>query len=215
MSQRTFLYQLQTIDREIDLINDRISAIDHTISGDKEIIRAKQTVEIAQKLFNTSKTGLVEIENQVSKHRKKIEQSETRLYSGNVTNPKELQDLQAEIKSIKNRIAALEDEQLEAMMELESSEAELNLAKKTQEEIIKNKEQNNSDLLIEKKDLEIDLEQYLKQRTTTTSLISPHLLEKYMKLRINRNKVAVALLEDNSCSACGNNLTSADGSHRR
>ena len=53
--------------------------------------------------------------------RKRIS-GEKRLYSGTVTNTKELQDLQDEGVALKRRIVALEDRQLEAMIAQEDAE---------------------------------------------------------------------------------------------
>ena len=60
--------------------------------------------------------------NNVNKQKVKIEQSEASLYSGNVTNPKELQDLQNEAAALKRYLVTLEDRQLEAMLEVETAE---------------------------------------------------------------------------------------------
>jgi predicted nucleic acid-binding Zn-ribbon protein len=154
--------------------------------------------------------SLEKIEDEVSRNKTKIKQSEDKLYSGVVKNPKELQDLQTEIKSIKNRITDLEDEQLEIMLVLEEIEAEVKQKDLSYQQLVEEKTKNNASLLQEKKDLEIDLQKQLTQKAPAINQISEDVLAKYEHLRKIRSGVAVAILDDNTCSACGTSLTSSD-----
>ena len=54
----------------------------------------------------------------------KIAAANERMYSGAVTNPKELQDLQHETQSLRKRQEALEEQQFEALMAAEAAETE-------------------------------------------------------------------------------------------
>ncbi|MAT44540.1 MAG: hypothetical protein CL609_19575 [Anaerolineaceae bacterium] len=154
--------------------------------------------------------SLEKIEEEVSRNKSKIKQSEDKLYSGVVKNPKELQDLQTEIKSIKNRISDLEDEQLEIMLVLEDIDSEVKQKNYYHQQLIEEKTKNNISLLQEKKELEIDLQKQLTQREPAINQISEDVLAKYNHLRKIRSGVAVAILDENTCSACGTSLTSAD-----
>jgi predicted nucleic acid-binding Zn-ribbon protein len=210
MSQITFLYQLQTIDSEIDRINKRIDAINTIISSDQEVIKSLASLEGSKKKQSLQLKSLEKIEDEVSRNKTKIKQSEDKLYSGVVKNPKELQDLQTEIKSIKNRITDLEDEQLEIMLVLEEIEAEVKQKDLSYQQLVEEKTKNNASLLQEKKDLEIDLQKQLTQKAPAINQISEDVLAKYEHLRKIRSGVAVAILDDNTCSACGTSLTSSD-----
>ncbi len=210
MSQITFLYQLQTIDSEIDRIKKRIDAINTLLVADQDIRAAFAAVETSQNKHTSQMKALEKIEVEVGKNNSKIKQSETKLYSGTVKNPKELQDLQTEIKSIKNRIADLEDEQLEIMLVLEELEGDLNIKTATHSQLVAEKTKIDTLLQSEKKELEIDLQKQQTQRQPALNQISSNVLQKYDHLRKIRSGVAVSRLEDNTCSACGTSLTSAD-----
>ena len=63
------------------------------------------------------------VEEEVREQQIKIEQNQSRLYSGKVTNPKELQDLQAEAEAFKRQLSLHENRQLEKMMALEERQS--------------------------------------------------------------------------------------------
>ena len=210
MSQITFLYQLQNIDSEIDRIKKRIDAINTIISSDQEIKNSLSALEGSKKKHALQMKAMEKIETEISKNKTKINQSEDKLYSGIVKNPKELQSLQTEIKSIKNRISDLEDQQLEIMLVLEELELEINQKNTEHNQLVEEKTKINAALLFEKKELEIDLQKQLTQRAPALNQISSEVLQKYNHLRKIRSGVAVAILDDNTCSACGTSLTSAD-----
>ncbi len=210
MSQITFLYQLQNIDSEIDRIKKRIDAINTIISSDQEVKNSLSSLDVSKKKQNLQMNSLEKIEIDVSRNKTKIKQSEDKLYSGIVKNPKELQDLQTEIKSVKNRISDLEDEQLEIMLVLEEFEAEVKQKNASHKQLIEEKSKKNAALLDEKKVLETELQKQLTQRAPALNQIASDVLQKYDHLRKIRSGVAVAILEENTCSACGTSLTSAD-----
>ena len=68
-------------------------------------------------------------EAEVEKQRIKIEQTEASLYGGHVHNPKELQDLQKDVASLKRHLETLEERQLEAMLVVETIRKRLHNAK--------------------------------------------------------------------------------------
>lgn len=210
MSQRNYLYQLQRIDSEIDRIKKRINQINDTINNDQDVLTAKKKLESSNAIYERAKKSLNEVECEVKKNRDKINQSESRLYSGNVKNPKELQDIQTEIQSIKNRIADLENTQLEAMMELEDAEAIQTQSDKRLSSLLNAKESENRTLLDEKSKLEEKLEQQNNLRSPLLPMIESEYLDKYNKLRKTKNGLAVATIDAESCcSACGSSLTSS------
>ncbi len=72
--------------------------------------------------------------------------TEKRLYSGNVTNPKELADLQQKIEALGRRNAVLEDEILEAMIMIEDAQEEKDAARRQLAEVLSAWEKGQSSL---------------------------------------------------------------------
>ncbi len=120
MADSTFhLYQLQKLDIGITNLIHQISVIKSKIN-DRSFL---QSVEME---LNQATNNLIEeqlesdaIEAKLSTKRIKLAQSESSLYSGKIQNPKELQDLQVEITSLKKAISILEDSQIECWEKIE------------------------------------------------------------------------------------------------
>ncbi len=131
MNQAFHLYRLQQVDIQIDQLEASLAEINRMLSGDEAIRQATQSVEKTEKALHQREQSLKETEFAVHEQQIKIGQSEASLYSGRIHNPKELQDIQKEIASLKKHLAVLEDQQLEAMLALEEAEAADKMARST------------------------------------------------------------------------------------
>jgi len=118
MSQAFNLYRLQKIDTQIDQINNRLAEINHILAADENLHKAEELSQNTKNQLFKMQQNLKQKEDEVQAHRIKIETNESSLYGGKVRNPKELQDLQMEIASLKKRLTILEDEQLDIMLPL-------------------------------------------------------------------------------------------------
>lgn len=209
MSQISNLYRLQQIDSQIDIASARLLSIETILFDDDTIQSAKVAIEEnGEKLKSLAKL-LRESENKTSDIRIKIEFSETALYAGKIHNPKELQELQLEIASLKKLLASTEDKQLELMMEVESAEEKLMWANEGLLEAEKIKSERNAELIGEKTKLVNQLERLDSERKATLPTIPTADLGLYDQLRKSRNGVAVVIINTRACNACGTMLTAA------
>jgi hypothetical protein len=209
MSLSLGLYRLQQVDLQIDQITARLDAIRQTLENDAEIRQARENFETARQEKFQKEHALREAETATREQRLKIEQTEARLYSGLVKNPKELQDLQSETAALKRHLATLEERELEAMIAAEEAEEHFQHATKLLEEIKLYRNEQLQQLLDEQSALEKKLAQLNAERTATCSALTGGLLSTYEGLRQQRHGVAVAQVSDNSCAACGTTLTAA------
>lgn len=210
MSQSFHLFQLQKIDSQLDQIDQRLKSIQQELDNDDRLENARQIVAAANEKFYLAQKELKRIELEVESKQVKLEQSESTLYSGVVKMPKELQDLQNEVNSIKKNIAALEDRQLEAMVLVEEQQSEYKNAQSNQTSIQALVTQDQSGLLGEKNKLESDRERLMVERSAVVPQIHPEKLEHYNGLRQKKRGIAVAAVVDSSCTACGSTLTPAE-----
>jgi predicted nucleic acid-binding Zn-ribbon protein len=135
--------------------------------------------------------------------------TEKSLYSGKIQNPKELQELQNEIASLKRLMAGLEDKQLEVMLEVEESETRLMWANEELHEVQKKQIEQNAGLNAEKTKLLSDIVRLEAERNAALPTISDTDIGLYEQLRKSRNGVAVVKISSKACSACGTTLTAA------
>ena len=147
MNQAFHLARLQKIDSQIDQYSTRLKEIERLLSENTSVQEAERAIKEAEVAVKKTGQQLRKAEDGVNAQRIKIETNETALYAGKIRNPKELQDLQNDIASLKRYLVILEDQQLEAMMASEEAEAShqqksANLAKVTGEFVSKSAELN-------------------------------------------------------------------------
>jgi predicted nucleic acid-binding Zn-ribbon protein len=136
----------------------------------------------------------------------KIAQSEAKLYGGKLHNPKELQDIEKEIVSLKKHLDVLVDQQLEAMMAVEDCETADASARETLIGARASFMEKSAGLL-GKKDSHLHiLERLNSERSAALSLVDPTALQTYNNLRRRKSGVAVTTITDGSCSVCGGEI---------
>lgn len=210
MSEALNLFRLQELDTQIDRIEARLEEIEQLLSDDQRMRRAEKDFKKAEAVAKRNRIELNQIEDKVEAQRIKRRKTQSSLYSGNIKNPKELQDLQMESEALKRYIAELEDEQLEAMIDNEEAEE----ARKQVEQNLKQAKGTDAEekaaLRGEKTKLQEGLERLLREKEAVLQSISPEALNLYQKLRETKRGIAVASVSDGGCSVCGQALTPGD-----
>lgn len=209
MSLSFHLYQLQKIDSQIDQGTARIREIQAKIEADQRVAEAQAITDETQTNLKAAQSHVSRIENDAAAKRMKLEQSEASLYGGKVKIPKELQDLQHEVTSLKKVIAALEDQQLDAMINMEEAQTKLEAAKKNLSHVQAAVTGDHAVLRGENSMLNVIKDKLLVERSAVVQQIDSGTLAEYDRLRKTKRGVAVAAINDDSCSACGTQLTAA------
>jgi uncharacterized protein len=207
MSAALGLYRLQQVDSQIDQIRARLKAIQQTLENDVALQAANENLTSADGKHKDAERVLKLCESEVEKQRAKIQQTEASLYGGKVHNPKELQDLQKDILSLKRYMETLEERQLEAMLAAEDTEKNLQIAETDLERLQSNLKEQNSDLTREGEALRKDLERLDSERQAVVTDIATQALNVYDQLRKQKRGIAITTIADNSCEACGTTIT--------
>ena len=209
MSASLGLYRLQLVDSRMDEIRARLEKIRQTLENDVELRRAKKQDSETEATLKLAQHTLKESETEVGKQKLKIEQSESNLYSGNVKNPKELQDLQNEVAALKRHLVTLEDRQLEAMLEEETAEQAKQAALEKLNQVEARLAEQYQTLTAEQADLNKDFERLEAERQAALAPLDASLLAVYDQLRQRKRGLAIAAVNDGACAACGTILTPA------
>jgi len=209
MNQTLSLYRLQQIDLQIDRLQARLHAIQEILDDDTELHQLTEKVLAVEAHYRAVGQVLKQAEGDVQIQHIKIEQTQSSLYGGKSHSPKELQDLQNDLASLKRYLVILEDRQIEAMMESEKAEAELQTAEAQLSAGQGGKTEKSKDLILEQATLRNDLERFFVERNAVAGAIPPAELSLYDELRLQRRGIAVAVIGDNSCGACGSTLSLA------
>lgn len=209
MSASLGLFRLQQVDRQIDRIHAQLETIRKTLENDSEMRDALHRLETARASHHHAQNEMKSSEAEALAQKVKIEQTESTLYGGGVTNPKELQDLQKEIASLKKHLATLEERELQAMLTAEAAEAEFQSAQTAIESLQSKLGGEHKKLLDERTTLSEKMGSLNEERAASATPIDGDLLQTYEDLRRQKRGLAVAEVEDNACAICGTNLNAA------
>ncbi|MBE2223460.1 MAG: hypothetical protein IAF02_18110, partial [Anaerolineae bacterium] len=202
MAQTRTLYRLQLIDSEMKEKKTRLLAVINEQKESAALVAARGRVETAVATLQKYQTQHKKYNTELEDLNTKTKRSEDRLYSGNVKNPKELEDLQNEIKSLARRRAALEDDILEIMVLVEDAEGEKLAAEEVQFKLEAEREAAAAKLAKEQNELALRLHHLTQDRQKLVAEIDAASLDDYENLRKRKNGVAVAKLRVNQCQSC-------------
>lgn len=206
MNQAFHLYRLQQIDTQIDQVESALAQIERFLSGDETVREALQTAENAAKALHQAQQRLKQAEFAVREQQIKIAQSESNLYSGRMHNPKELQDLQKEITSLKKYLAALEDKQLEAMIASEEAESGNTSATEYLRTAQAAFAEKSAGWVGQKEQFSRTRERLLAERKAALTPVIVENIKIYDAMRKRKNGVAVTTIKDGACAICGGTI---------
>jgi hypothetical protein len=209
MSLSKTLYQLQQYDSELDSSYQRIKEIEEILADRKALDNALAKQEQAENKLQAKQKELRSAELLVEDQNRKISQNEEKLYSGVVTNPKELEDLQLESSSLKKYLVVLEERQLEVMLETERAQEVYDQALASRTDISDKRSAHEKDLNAELESLEKTIDTLMTQKSSFLNSTDIPDLGTYNELRKSHGGVAVTQMLNGSCLSCGANIPSA------
>ena len=209
MSRSQTLFQLQQYDTNLDSSFRRIAEIEILISDTSDLDKLHLIQDQRKLEFDEKQTELRSAENQVKDQNFKIEQNEKKLYSGMITNPKELEDLQLESESLKKYLNVLEERQLEAMLVSDQAQSQYDEITAKVDDLSQQKNSVTKDLLTENNNLKEQIAITEKERNQYLEANAIPDLSIYNKLRESLGGIAVTIMTNSSCSSCGANIPSA------
>ena len=125
MSVLRQLYQLQLVDSEHQDKSRQLAMVNDGLGESDEVIRAQEAIVETETGLGQLMAQMRALEIEIAGVNAKLKQNQDRLYSGRVRNPKELSNLQEEAAALRRRRSELEDGQLDLMISIEETEAEL------------------------------------------------------------------------------------------
>ena len=202
MTQIHHLFQLQKLDSEID---EQKKLLGDVLKAQKEppsLLAMRERAETAAANLEKWQTSLKELSLEVRSVTLKAAESETRLYDGTVSNPKELTELQQEVEALGRRKVVLESGILEAETKIEALLKEDTVATDELETAVAQWNEQSAHLKTEQNNLALNLHKLMQARKARAATIEAPLMAEYEKLRELKNGLAVAGLRVNMCLGC-------------
>jgi predicted nucleic acid-binding Zn-ribbon protein len=209
MSQTLNLYRLQQIDSQMDRLRARLLEIQSILDDDTELRKLNEQAKVADERNQYAEKALKQAEREVQNQLIKIDQTQSSLYAGKSHSPKELQDLQNDVAALKRYLVILEDRQIDAMQECETAEADRQIIHDKVISALDNRAELTARLQLEQETIKNDLERHTIEHNAVEGAIPVSNLDLYSQLRQKRRGVAVVIIGENACGACGSTLNLA------
>jgi len=202
--QQGLIFELQLLDNEIMQANTKLKSlpeIEQLLHIDKRITAATEelaTVKAeADQIALELRRGEVDVETVTDR----IKKDEARLASGNAT-PKELEQLQHEVGTLKKRQETLEEIELEIMVRSEAINARTNTLTTDLASLETLKAEINQRLTTASGEINTVITNKRSDREKVVVKIEKPLIDLYEKIRTASGGVAAAALVGNKCNGC-------------
>lgn len=204
------LLALQQQDSAIDILKKQYAQLNSGKTEHEAFQAAQAARKEADAAVHVARAAVADTELEQKTVEERRGEYETKLYSGKVTNPKELQAMQDEVDMLARNRDRLGDKLKSLLEELEESRGRQSEAAKTLKEMdakskaAKASYQANSDAIVAQARL------LVAQRAQAAKELPPTLLARYEMIRKDKGGLAVVPVEDgNSCGGCKMGLSSS------
>ena len=204
VDQQSLILELQLLDSEIIQANTKLKSlpeIEQLLHIDKRITLATDELSTvkaeADQIALELRRGEVDVETVTDR----IKKDEARLASGNAT-PKELEQLQHEVGTLKKRQEALEEIELEIMMRSDAIGARRDTLTTDLASLETLKSEINSRLATATTQINTLISDKNQARLLVVAKIEKPLIDLYEKIRAASGGVAAAALVGNKCNGC-------------
>ncbi|MFC1901596.1 zinc ribbon domain-containing protein [Chloroflexota bacterium] len=203
------LYQLQETDLEIEAQEQALSRKSGQLGERQALDMAQDRLTAAQQRLGELKQQQHGAEWEVDDVMSKIAAAEEQLYSGKITNPKELSGLQHEVNTLKAKRDQLETKALEIIDQVEAAEKSATTASDDFRKLEGEWCQQQQQLSDEIEQLKISLSSLKQKRQQLSEGIEKPAVELYEKTRQNK-KPPVARVEQGICRICRISLSASE-----
>jgi uncharacterized protein len=196
------LFALQETDQALDRAQARLAEIEAQLVESEELVSAREAADERRKIVEELRSHLADAEIEVEDARRKASEMEDRLYGGKVTNPKELTDLNDDVRSLKAQVARREDTLLALLVDIDDAEKQQEATDSVLREIEGGWKQGQEALLSEKAQIEPEVVALQARKDHQVPSIDAASIRLYRLLRERYAGRAVARLERGMCQGC-------------
>ena len=195
------LLALQSVDGELAVRHARLSEIAPLLGDDSALRALAGRLASEQTEVDAALGRQQELDSVIAGFTGRVDTAEARLYSGVVVNPRELQDLQADVNMLKRQRGQQEDALLEVMVELDGARGKRDASAKELESLKASWEAEQRSLTEEQRRLQGETADLEQQRTSVIGRTPPPEVALYEQVR-RAHARPVAQMHNNACNAC-------------
>jgi len=195
------LYKLQQLDLELQRKQQELSEVVHQLSDNKALVVAESKLASHKEQLEDVRRKQKSSEWELEDLQEKVRQIDSKLYSGTSKDPKELVNLEKEVKGLKSQIRPKEDALLGLMSQVEEIEANLKTTIEEIERLKREWEQRQVTFGQRKSEIEALLARLKRDRGVLAQQLDSEALNTYERIRLTRGQ-AVVKVERGKCQGC-------------
>jgi len=180
----------------------RLSEAEAQLGETEELVAARELLDQRRGEVHQVQERQKALDWDAEEVRGKALEIEGKLYGGTVKNPKELEDFQADLSSLRAQLRKREDALLEVMLELEDAETALKEAQAALTEVEAIWKADQASLTETQAALKGEIEALDGKRSRQLDGMDRAALSLYQTLRERRQGAAVAVVERGLCQGC-------------
>ncbi|HYF10711.1 MAG TPA: YscO family type III secretion system apparatus protein [Actinomycetota bacterium] len=207
------LLELQDLDTRVARLEQRRAQLE---SGE-DLAAARRAMEESESVLGELRLALDDVDRTSRRLEQEIESfsaksvaEEKRMYDGSIVNTKELEALQHEIASLRERRSRAEDQLLELMERREDLDARATAASAQVQTAREHADRVGGDASRELDDIASTLAGLTAERAELVPSFDEELLDLYEDLRRQKHGVGAAALVDGVCQACHEKLSAVE-----
>lgn len=204
------LYQLQQLDLELERVAAEQQVVAKSLQGNARLQELRIELNSAQQQLRSRLQAQKEAEWALEELTRRLGAQEQRLYSGMVSNPKELNALQQEIQHLRTQQGRQEDTYLEVMEATESLQEESRRKAETLQQAEEAWTRESAAMLARRDQLEVRKQELQARRTQMLTSIDAGFISRYEAMRRAKQGRAISKVEQNSCQWCRVILTPSE-----
>ncbi len=203
------LNQLQEIDLDLEANEGSLQQITRQIGENGVVVRAQNKLASERQHLEELQHQQRTTEWQIDDLSGKITPAEEKLYSGRITNTKELASLQHEVEGFKAHRGQLEDKVLEIMEQVEPADAGVATTSEELKKIETEWQRQQQQLSADKERVKAIISDLKDKRQALSDKIDPQTVALYQQLR-KQKVTAVVRVEQGICGGCRISLSTAN-----
>lgn len=201
MSLTGRLYKLQQLDLELQKKLQELSEVNNALSDNTALVAAEYKLSSHREQLEDVSKQQKNSEWELEDLQEKIRQIDNKLYSGTTKDPKELVNLEKEVKGLKSQIRPKEDALLGLMSQMEETEANVKSTIEETERLKREWDQKQEALGQRKSEIETLLVKLKEDRVALAQQLDSEVLNTYERIRLSRGQ-AVTKVERGKCQGC-------------
>jgi predicted nucleic acid-binding Zn-ribbon protein len=201
MSLAGQLYKLQQVDLELQRRQQELAEIENLLSDNNALAAAESKLVLQMEQMEDVRKKQKSAEWELEDLQEKVNQIDSKLYSGKTKDTKELVNLEREVKVLKSQIRTKEDVLLELMGQVEEVEFKVKNTTEELERLRREWENRQETLSPRKSEIEASLTKLSEDRNRLAQQIDSEAFNIYERIRL-KTVQAVVKVERGRCLGC-------------